>query len=233
MNQKKYALITAGLGGLGSEIKSQLEALGVICLLTSSRKELVNNKDIFYWNMEDLSSTKELTKYLDATGYSINYFIHSAHVFSDAKLILQIKEQEFLQSLQANTTAIFSLSKYFAKKMSRKKEGRLLFIGSYISKNPAPGKAQYIIEKNTLIGLALALHSEFYEKNVFTNIIHPGLIKTPQAENRISEEVKNLVGEENLLSTKTVAKKCIEILTAEPVPCEQDFKGNQTWKHSI
>jgi short-subunit dehydrogenase len=232
MADKKNVLITAGLSGIGSEVAKAFKAKGYCVYLTSSNLSKVDGEEIFHWNMDKTESTKELLRTLKGKNIHIHSFIHCAHKFSEAKPLLAINEETFLSSLNSNLGALFSLSKSLAKLMNRKKSGRILFLGSYLSINPAPGKAMYIIEKNAITGLALALNSEFSKNQVLTHILHPGLVKTPQVEGKISQAVIELVGEENLLAPNDIANNILEIIETENATCIHHQRGNQEWKHS-
>lgn len=229
----KTALISAGTTGLGAQIAKMLEAKGIQVLRTTSNKQKVNNKNILLWDMKGDSSTERLLEHLKDRKLQIDYFVHCAHVFSPSKLIMQVKDDEFINNLQYNLKELYKLSQHLSKKMSRAKSGRILFIGSYLSINPSPGKVMYIVEKNALTGLAQALHSEYYQKDVITNILHPALIHSDDIEDRVSSEVIKQVGKENLLKEEEVAAEALAILLESPRSCVQVLKGKQSWKHSI
>lgn len=232
MTLEKTVLITAGLGGIGSKLQAEYKLLGFNVLVTSSNISNVDNESVFYWNMDELETTKKLIVLFKEKKIHIDIFIHCAHKFSETKPILAINEESFMASLNSNLIAIFGLTKSLAKLMNRKKSGRIMLLGSFLSINPAPGKAMYIIEKNAMTGLALALNSEFQQNHVLTHILHPGLVRTEQVENKISQSVIDIIGEENLLCPTEVAKNIINIIQTENATCIHHQQGNQKWKHS-
>lgn len=217
----KRALITGGRGGIGSAIARQLEANGIEVLVTTSSF----TKESYFWNMQDSNSTQELIEQLKST--SIDYFIHCAHCFSPASLIPQVKAQDLIQSLTANIEQTYELTRFLARKMNRARQGKILFIGSYLARRPAPGKVIYITEKMALQGMLSAFQAEF--KNIQCHILHPGLVDTPQVRDRISESVKNLVGD--LISPEQVAEKVFTCLEEDFKEFIIDFSEGQTWNH--
>lgn len=221
-----HALITGGLGGLGSEIKRQLQNKGINCLVTTSRPSLTDKeKNIFHWDMTEENSSKNLLKELK--DFEIGIFIHSAHIFSEAKLALQIKPEKLMESVNNNLKEIYSLTLAFSKKMNRKKNGSVCIIGSYLAINPTPGKLPYIIEKNALQGMVLGLQAEFTTLNF--NIIHPGLINTDQIRERLPEEVINKIGVDKLLNPKEVSEKIINLVLHPNSGTIEHFTGGQVW----
>lgn len=176
-------LITGGNQGLGKEFAETLKKLGAEVYVTTRK----GTQDSFFWDMSDPESTKKLLTDLDEK--DIDILIHCAHVFSDKKLILQVKPEEFSKSLTTNLVPIYELSRGLAKKMSRKKFGKILYIGSLISQYGGEGKISYITEKAALDGFVLGFHAEFSGKNVHTNIVHPNIFETRDIFDRIPGEI--------------------------------------------
>ena len=209
-------LITGGLGGLGKEIAARFSEV----LITTSRKEQVSQQ-VLYWDMNCSDSTEQLIKNLP----EINTFIHCAHIFTPSQPSIAIESSELLRSLNANIGELFILTKYLARKMNRKKQGNLIFIGSQIALEPAPGKLIYITEKMALIGMISAFRSEFPQLN--WQVLNPGLIDTPQVKKNISLDIQQKVG--TLLSVQEVADKIIEMISNPSRDWVHSLKGNQNW----
>lgn len=177
-------LISGGQKGLGAAFKLELEKLGAKVYTTSSQPDAP-----LHWDLKNPESTKELIQKLTEQNIEVDIFIHCAHIYSDKKLILQVKPEEFKNSLNANVVPVYELSRFLCRGMSRKGFGKVLFIGSLISQYGGAGKVAYVTEKAALTGLTMAFHAEFNAKNVCVNIIHPNLFRTPDIEQRVPREV--------------------------------------------
>jgi 3-oxoacyl-[acyl-carrier protein] reductase len=227
-------IVTGGLSGIGEGITKLLKEQDVNVLVTTSRKELANNKDVFYWDMQREESTKNLISIFKDNKYDISGFVHCAHIFSPPTLLLQLKSDVLMSSVTRNFNEVFNLSKYLLKKMSRKKHGVILFLGSLISQKPHTGKATYIIEKNMLSGLVKSIHGDFYNKGVRASILHPGLVNTKQILEGMSSEVLKEVGSENLLTIEEVSLHALKIIgyAYEDSPkhtISYELAGSQKW----
>lgn len=224
-------LITAGLTGIGHEIAKILHEKKLDVVVTTSKKEKVDeNNNCFYLNLSEIESIKNLVNILASKNIQIDTIYHCAHAFSEAKLFLNIKSQDLLNSLNTNVVGTFEFLKVFLKQMTRAKNGRVLVIGSSLAKKPAPGKLIYITEKNAIEALVLSLNSEVNDKGVLIKIIHPALIATQQAIAKIDKSVINKIGRENLLEPRVVALEAITFLeNRNNNEIVKILNGNQKW----
>lgn len=178
-------LITGGKQGLGAEFAKTLRALGSRVYVTSSK----GNEDSLLWDMQDQEGTKQLLAQITKKSLEIDGLIHCAHVFSEKKLIISVKPEEFQKSLVTNLVPPFELARSLARSMSRRQFGKILFVGSLISQYGGDGKISYITEKAAMDGLMLGFHSEFSRKNIHVNIIHPNIFETSDIFERIPESI--------------------------------------------
>lgn len=224
----KTILITGGLTGLGQEISNLLDPTEFKILRTTSRQPN-HQEGIYKWDMAEDNATKSLSNALKEQGHSPDIVIHCAHIFSKANLVFGVKTEEFAKSLERNIVPTFDLLKTFTKAMARRNGGKVLLLGSLLSRRGGPGKVSYITEKNAMTGLALAFSNELTKKNVNISILHPGLIDTPRIRKQLSSEVIEKVGEANLLEIEVVAKKCVEIISQNCPEVIYEIGEAQQW----
>lgn len=224
-------LVTAGLTGIGLEICKQLKNQNYEIIQTTSRVDLVDKaSNCYYLNLAQPLSIKELSFDLKKNNISITHIFHCAHKFSDSKLFLNITANDLRESLEINVLGTFEFIKTFSKTMTRKSFGRILIIGSNLAKKPAPGKLIYITEKNAIESMALAINSEVIDKDVKIKILHPSLVATEQVLSKISPQVIDHIGRENLLTPMSVAKEAIDFLMNESeLESIKIYNGNQQW----
>jgi len=223
--RKKIALVSGGLGGLGSAICNHLLANGIEVLRTSSRKDVTDNKTIFHWDMAQSESAKMLITHLDQMSVVPDYFIHSAHVFSETKLFPRFSMDEMCSSFNANITNTLYMAQQLAMRMRKKGSSKMLFIGSAITQTPTPGKLLYLVEKMAMEGMVKGLHEELKDRGISLHIIHPGLIKTQQLMEKISLKVLESVPENKFLAPEDVARKLYDILTSPQAPVVHLYLG--------
>lgn len=228
-----YYIVTGGLGGIGAGIVKLLKEKGINVLVTTSQKNKVNNESIFYWSMKNSQSTKELIKDIKEKKYDIVGFIHCAHIFSKPELLLQVKVDELMDSISNNFIELFNLTKFLLKKMSRKNNGVILFLGSLISERPHIGKTSYIIEKNMLSGLIKSIHGDFNSKGIRASILHPGLVSTKQIKDKMTTIELKEFENDKLLSVEEVSKYAISIIESghevDTNKISFEMAGKQKW----
>lgn len=208
-------LITGGNQGLGAAYKEAFENLGAQVYVASRKK----NKETFYWDMSEEDSTKKLMENLESQNISIDILIHCSHIFSDKKLIPQVKVDEFRTSLVNNIVPLYELTRAICRGMSRRGFGRILYVGSLISVYGGAGKVSYITEKAAMTGLARAFAADYRSKNIGVNIIHPNLFQTPDIEERVPaqiiQEMKKNSSSGELLQIKDILEVSLPLLMPE------------------
>ncbi len=216
-------MVTAGTTGIGKAIVQKLREEGHYVLATTSNKEKLSEETVL-WDMKEPETTQNLFK----TFGDVDLFIHCAHSFSGACLSAQIKKDEFMTSLNTNIAEIFELTRQLSRKMNRKKKGHIIFLGSLLALDPAPGKLIYITEKMALQGMLSAFKTEFTNLNY--HIIHPALVSTEQVMERIDQNIRDSVG--TLLTPQEVAVKISQVVKSpKEFSFEVTLRGGQNWKN--
>ena len=94
------------------------------------------------------------------------------------------------RSLMINLTAPYLLSKAVLSPMLKKKWGRIINIGSIMSKIPGTDMAAYVASKHGLLGLTRALALEVAKEGISVNAICPGSTHTEMSDNRLRYNAK-------------------------------------------
>jgi NAD(P)-dependent dehydrogenase (short-subunit alcohol dehydrogenase family) len=101
---------------------------------------------------------------------------------------LTLPAEQFEQSLAANTTGVFLMSRAAAGAMIDAGGGRIITLASVSSTVVNPNYAAYAASKSALIGLTRVLALEYARQNVTVNAIGPAVIRTPMSEKYLDDE---------------------------------------------
>ena len=108
-------------------------------------------------------------------------------VISNAAIVradpfLQIKEQDWLDTIAANLNGAFHVGQAAARIMVKQEpdefgiRGRILFTGSWVQEMPWPGTCAYIASKGGQKMLAKVMAQELASSGIRVNIVAPGLV---------------------------------------------------------
>ena len=96
--------------------------------------------------------------------------------------------ENFEKSMNINVKLPFILCKEFTKKMSKKKWGRIIMIGSSSSYLGFKNSSVYCMTKHSILGLSRALNAELKNKNVRVICISPASTQTNMAKISIDQD---------------------------------------------
>ena len=107
----------------------------------------------------------------------IDMLVNNAGITRD-NLLMRMKDDEWDDVINTNLTAVFKLSKAVMRGMMKKRNGRIINIGSVVGTTGNPGQANYCAAKAGLIGFTKALAKEIAARGVTVNAVSPGFIDT-------------------------------------------------------
>ena len=86
------------------------------------------------------------------------------------------------------------ISKQLLPNMVEKKRGKIVFLLSSILQNPPAGCSDYLVAKHALLGLMLAMSTEFSKHHICINGVSPSMVNTKFIK-KIPDFVKDSVAE--------------------------------------
>lgn len=107
----------------------------------------------------------------------VEILVNNAGITRD-NLLMRMKEDEWSSIIDTNLTSIFTLSKAVLRGMMKKRNGRIINIGSVVGSTGNPGQANYAAAKAGVIGFSKSMAREVASRNITVNVVAPGFIDT-------------------------------------------------------
>ena len=121
--------------------------------------------------------------------------INNAGVTND-QLFLRMTYDQWDQTINTNLNGVFNLTKVFIKNMIKNKYGRIINISSVAGLMGNAGQVYYASSKSALLGFTKSIAKEMGARNITSNIIAPGFIKTDMTnvlDEAIQTEIKSKI----------------------------------------
>ncbi len=201
MNQtalsSRVALVTGGIGGLGTEICRQLARAGhrVIAVDLASRSERV---EAFQAEVADVDpaivfkpvdvsnfdSCQQLVADVEQQHGSIDILVNAAGITRDASL-RKMSPAQWHDLMHVNLDGVFNMCRNVIEGMTTRGFGRIVNISSVNGQTGQFGQTNYSAAKAGVHGFTMALARETARKGVTVNTVSPGYCDTPMvaAEN--------------------------------------------------
>jgi NAD(P)-dependent dehydrogenase (short-subunit alcohol dehydrogenase family) len=177
---RRRALITGGLGSIGSAFVEAFAAVGarVTVLDRPNAKPPAGHA----WLGVDLDDLAGAGAKVTAAG-PFDILINNAALIIN-KPFEDVSLEEYEQQLRVNSAAAFALSRACAPWMKAKGWGRIINLTSLTLNGQWDGFVPYLASKGAMLGLTKGLARELGPHGVTVNAIAPGAVLS-EAENRV------------------------------------------------
>ena len=184
---EKVAIITGGSRGIGEGIVRKFVAEGASVVFTyrsSSVKadaivaELGSDKVMAV--QSDASKMEDAEALIKATVEKferIDILINNAGITKDT-LMLRMSEEHWDDVMDVNLKSVFVMTKSVLKTMMRQRAGSIIHMSSVVGVFGNAGQANYAASKSGIIGFSKSIAKEVGSRNIRSNVIAPGFIKT-------------------------------------------------------
>ena len=203
-NRERLAVVTGGIGGLGTEICRHLARSGrrVVAAdldlqperVDSFRQSLAEfNGQIRFepLNVADFDDCAEFAQRVQQHHGAVDILVNAAGITRDATL-RKMDAKHWNDVMRVNLDGVFNLSRQFVDGMCDRNFGRIVNISSVNGQTGQFGQTNYAAAKAGMHGFTMALAREVARKGVTVNSISPGYIRTAMTA-AIPEEVKQQV----------------------------------------
>jgi NAD(P)-dependent dehydrogenase (short-subunit alcohol dehydrogenase family) len=167
----RTAVVTGGVGGIGSAIVSALIAAGHDVAILDREGE-------FAVDLGDEQAVRQVAERLGPR----DVLVHAAAAFDRASLAdLDLATWRRVQAV--NVESALWLCQALTPAMSARGFGRVIFIASNtVWRPPAADFLPYVVSKAALVGVARSLAKPLGQHGITVNCVAPGLTRTPFTE---------------------------------------------------
>ncbi|NDV13999.1 beta-ketoacyl-ACP reductase [Crenobacter caeni] len=184
----RIALVTGGMGGIGSAICRALADAGHTVVSTYSKPGretawLADMKELGYdfhaqlCDVTDFDACRALVAKVTAEIGPIDILVNNAGITRDASF-RKMGKDDWDAVLATNLDSMFNMTKPVVETMMERGFGRIISISSINGQKGQFGQANYCAAKAGMHGFTMALAQEVARKGVTVNTISPGYIGT-------------------------------------------------------
>ena len=187
----RIAIVTGGIGGLGTEICRHLALAGrqVIAADLPSRSERVEafQADMAAFggairfepvDVSSFASCGELIARVEAAHGSVDVLVNAAGITRDTTL-RKMEPQQWQELMRVNLDGVFNMCRHVVEGMSARGFGRIVNLSSVNGQTGQFGQTNYAAAKAGVHGFGMALARETARKGVTVNTVSPGYCDTP------------------------------------------------------
>jgi len=199
---KRVAVVSGGIGGLGTAICKQLADSGrrVIAADLGVRAERVAefNQEVASFggaitfapvNVGDEASCVSLIEQVRAEAGEVDILVNAAGITRDTTL-RKMSTQQWMDVMKVNLDGAFLLTRAVIDGMCNRGFGRVVNISSVNGQTGQFGQTNYSASKAGLHGFTMALAKEVARKGVTVNSVSPGYCRTAMVM-AIPENIRN------------------------------------------
>ncbi len=198
---KRVAVVTGGIGGLGTAICRQLAQAGrtviAVDLATRSERVAAFRDEVAGFgeaiafeptDVSDFDSCRQLAERIEQQHGSIDILVNAAGITRDASLRKMTPEQ-WHELMRVNLDGVFNLCRNVVEGMTARGFGRIVNISSVNGQTGQFGQTNYSAAKAGVHGFSMALARETARKGVTVNTVSPGYCDTPMVA-AVSAEIR-------------------------------------------
>ena len=229
-NTSKVALVTGGIGGIGTEICKQLDHQGRLVVAShlsqeesiaikwqQEQKQLGHTIGLVAVDVTSFESCAGMAKDVESRFGPVSILVNCAGITRDATL-RKMEETQWTSVLSTNLDSVFNITRQVIESMVNNGFGRIVNISSVNGQKGQFGQTNYSAAKAGMHGFTKALAQEVAKKGVTVNTVSPGYIATEMVRG-IEEDILN-----QIIATIPVGRlgKPEEIARAVAYLCEDE-----------
>lgn len=191
--QGKTALITGASKGIGKKIAEVFAQQGANVAFTylssveqgeALEKELANagtKVKGYRSDASDFKSAEELINQIVAEFGTIDIVVNNAGITKDG-LLMRMSEEQWDAVININLKSVFNITKAASKPMMKQRSGVFINMSSIVGVQGNAGQGNYSASKAGIIGFTKSIAKELGSRNIRSNAIAPGFIRTEMTD---------------------------------------------------
>ncbi|MEM7210017.1 MAG: acetoacetyl-CoA reductase [Pseudomonadota bacterium] len=190
MHDKKVALVTGGIGGIGTAICKGLAEQGRYVIAgyyppekaeaeawQAARSEEGYTFDIIAGDVADFEASEKMIADIQVKFGSIDILVNCAGITRD-KTLRKMEHSHWESVLRTNLDSAFNVTRHVVNEMAEKGFGRIVNISSVNGQKGQFGQANYAAAKAGLHGFTKSVAQELAARGVMVNTVSPGYVNT-------------------------------------------------------
>lgn len=231
-SDKKVAMITGALGGIGTAICDKLVAKGYHVIATLSKDDPERTKkwcddngfdpNSFEFLAVDVSDHETAMAAIQQTidkHDNVYALINGAGITRDSSF-KRMSFTQWKEVIDTNLTSLYTIVHPVFVKMLEQKTGRIVNISSINGLRGQYGQTNYSAAKAGIIGFTKALAYEGATSSITANVVAPGYTYTPMVETvpeHIMDKIKETIPMNRLASANEIAAACMYLISDEAI----------------
>lgn len=197
----KTALVTGASKGIGRKIAEVFAENGAnvaFTYLSSVEKGLALEEELKAFGTQVKGYRSDASKFEEAEALindllkdfgTIDIVVNNAGITRDG-LLMRMTEQNWDDVIDINLKSVFNITKAASKPMMKNRKGVFINMSSVVGVQGNAGQANYAASKSGIIGFSKSIAKELGSRNIRTNVVAPGFIKTEMTDVLDPEVVK-------------------------------------------
>jgi 3-oxoacyl-[acyl-carrier protein] reductase len=189
----KTALITGASKGIGRKIAEKFAEHGAnvaFTYLSSVEKGQALEQELqglgtkvkgYRSDASKFDQAEQLINDIVAEFGTLDIVVNNAGITKDG-LLMRMSEQQWDEVLEVNLKSVFNLTKAASKIMMKNRKGVFINMSSVVGVQGNAGQGNYAASKAGIIGFSKSMAKELGSRNIRTNVVAPGFIKTEMTE---------------------------------------------------
>jgi acetoacetyl-CoA reductase len=191
MGIERLAVVTGGIGGLGTAICRKLAASGrrVVAADLDHRPDRIEafrealgelNSAVAFeaLNVADYEDCVRFARRVAERYGAVDILVNAAGITRDASF-RKMGAQQWMDVMRVNLDSVFNITRQFIDGMCERGFGRIVNISSVNGQTGQFGQTNYSAAKAGIHGFTMALAREVARKGVTVNSVSPGYCRTP------------------------------------------------------
>ena len=179
MLKGKIALVTGGARGIGKEIALKFAENGATVISGDLMDADYTHENITHikLNVTDRENIKEVAKELKEKYGRLDILVNNAGITRDS-LLQRMKEADWDLVVDINLKGVFNVMQGFVSLLLKSKASSVINMASVVGVDGNLGQTNYAATKGGVIAMSKTWAKEFGRKNLRSNALAPGFIKT-------------------------------------------------------
>ncbi len=189
----KTALVTGASKGIGKKIAEVFAQQGANVAFTylssveqgeSLEKELAaagTKVKGYRSDASDFKAAEDLINQIITDFGTIDIVVNNAGITKDG-LLMRMSEEQWDAVLTVNLKSVFNITKAASKPMMKQRSGVFINMSSIVGVQGNAGQGNYAASKAGIIGFTKSIAKELGSRNIRSNAIAPGFIRTEMTD---------------------------------------------------